>query len=80
MPGAVRLQLPRLRIVLEQRVEDRVELGLERARLDRGDDLDAVVEVARQQVGAAEKVTALLAVLVLKPLRARTGSTRAQRA
>src|SRR5207342_2836234 len=42
-----------------QRAEDRFELGLDRARLDRRDDLDPVVEVPRQQVGAAEEVPRL---------------------
>ena len=55
-PRRVRLELPGLNVVGEQRVERGVELGLERAGLDRHDDLDPVVEVAREQVGAAEEV------------------------
>ena len=35
-----------------------VQLGLRPLRLDRHDDLDAVVEVARHQVGAADQVVA----------------------
>ena len=50
-------------VVGEQRVEGRRELGLERDVLDRHDHLDAVVEVARHQVGAAHVRRAAVARL-----------------
>src|SRR5690242_7126135 len=57
------MELPCLRVVHQERVENRVELRLQRTRLDRSDDLDAVIEVARQEIGAPEEVPALLAAL-----------------
>ncbi len=63
MPGAVGLELPRLRVVGEQRLQDRLDLVPHVRVLDRHDHLDAVVEVARHQVGAAEEVRPLVARL-----------------
>src|SRR5207342_779064 len=59
-PAAVAAELPGLDVVGLQRPEDRLELGLDRARLDRRDDLDPVVEVPRQEIGAAEEVALLV--------------------
>ena len=56
-------QLPGLGVVGEQRLEDRLELVAHVRVLDRHDDLDPVVEVARHQVGAAEQVRRSLAGL-----------------
>ena len=53
-PASVRRELPGRRVVGERRVEDRVDLLARTRLLDRHEDLDAVVEVPRHQVGRAE--------------------------
>src|SRR4051812_32294142 len=55
-PGSRRPPPPGLRVVGEQRLEDRLDVGAYVCRLDGDDDLDPMVEVARHQVGAAEQV------------------------
>ncbi len=63
VPGAVSVQLPR--VVLSARSASNIAFDpLSRARVVHGhDDLDAVVEVARHQVGAADEVGRLVAGL-----------------
>src|SRR5262249_49633997 len=60
LPGAVALQHPRLCVVREERLEDRFDLVPHVEVLDRNDDLDAVNEVARHDIGAAEEVGPLV--------------------
>ena len=62
-PGPVRGELPRRRRVRERAVEDRDQLLAEPRLLDRHDDLDPAVEIARHQVGAAEEDLHLVADL-----------------
>src|SRR6476469_5341410 len=63
VPGAVGLQLPGLRVVGEQGLEDPFELVADLEVFDRDNDLDPVVEVPRHQVGAPEEVRLLVARL-----------------
>src|SRR5438067_9518936 len=63
LPASVRPQLPGLRVVRQERLEDRLQLVPCLRVLDRHDDLDAVVEVAGHQVGAAEQVRLAVAGL-----------------
>ena len=63
LPRAVRAEAPRLRVVVQERPEDRLDLGAHLRSLGRHDHLDPVVEVARHQVGAPDQVGLLLAGL-----------------
>src|SRR5262249_33364205 len=51
---ALRIELERRGVVAPQRRQRRGELGLERGILNGRDDFDAMVEVARHQIGAAD--------------------------
>ena len=61
MPHTSGVQLPGRRRVGEQSVERRGQLALRPEVLDRSDDLDAMIEVPRHQIGAAEVEAAALA-------------------
>ena len=56
-------ELPGVVVVSQQHLEHRVQLLLRAPVLDRRDDLDPVVEVARHQVAAAQVVALLVAGL-----------------
>src|SRR5258707_13395 len=60
VPGPVGVELPGLRVVAEQRLEDPLELVPDLHVLDRDDDLDPMLEVAGHEVGASEQVRPLL--------------------
>src|SRR5262249_42426850 len=55
LPAAVCIQIPRLAVVRQQNVENTRDVVLRSRIFDRDDDLDAVVEVPRHQIGAAEE-------------------------
>src|SRR5919197_932929 len=63
MPHPARIEFPGGRGVREQRLERPRELRLDPDVADGRNDLDAVVEVARHQVGAAEVIRAVVAGL-----------------
>src|SRR5207247_9870107 len=63
LPRAARLKLPRLGVVGEERLEDRLDLVTGVSVLDRNDDLDPVIQVPWHQVGAAAQVPLLVARL-----------------
>src|SRR6476619_8405754 len=63
LPRAFRVELPSLRVVGEQRFEDRLDLVAHVHVLHRDDDLDAVVEIARHQIGAPHRIRPLVAHL-----------------
>src|ERR1700682_6200406 len=55
LPGPVCVQRPGLRIVRKEGTENRLDLGTNERGLDGHDHLDAVIQVALHQIGAAEE-------------------------
>ena len=60
LPGVIRLQFPAHDVVGKEEVEHGVDPLLVFGVLDRHEDLDAAVEVARHQVGRADEVQLLI--------------------
>src|SRR5947209_816874 len=63
VPLLVGIERPRERVIRQASLERVVELGLKIVVLDRGEELDALVEIAWHQVGRADVVVALLAAV-----------------